>query len=145
MMTMWSTDPALDRVFDEALRSALKGAAHEPTFQAATDISERDDEYRFELDVPGVKRDDVEIALEHHMLTIRGERRFQRSENEKVTCGRPQGSFAVSYVLPDGIDGDQLTADLADGVLTVRVPKPPKAQRRKIPIAGSPEQKHLGG
>jgi Hsp20/alpha crystallin family len=57
-------------------------------------------------------------------------------ESDKATRGRPSGPFAASYELPEGIDGENLTAGLADGVLTVRVPKQPNVQPRKIAIGG---------
>jgi HSP20 family protein len=91
-----------------------------------------------------VKLDDLEITLENRVLAVRGVRRLERDENEKVTGGRPHGPFAVSCALPEGIEGDNLTADLADGVLTVRVPKQPKVQPRRIPIGSGADRKHLG-
>ena len=144
MMTAWTAIPNLDRVFDDALRAAFRNGGSRAAFPVAADIRERNDEYSFQLDVPGVKLDDLEITLENRVLAIRGVRRFERGENEKVTFGRPHGPFAVSYALPEGIEGDNLTADLADGVLTVRVPKQPKVQPRRIPIGSRTEGKHLG-
>jgi HSP20 family protein len=145
MMTTWGAIPTLDRVFDEAFRSALRTRGDRSTFPVAADISEKKEEYTFQLDVPGVKIDDVEITLENRVLAIKGVRRLERGQNEKVTWGRPHGRFAVSYVLPVGIEGENPTADLADGVLTVRVPKQPKVQPRRIPIGSGADPKHLGG
>ena len=51
----------------------------------------------------------------------------------------------MSYALPDGIEGENLTADLTDGVLTIRVPKHPKAQPRKIPIGSRSDRKQIVG
>jgi len=134
MMTTRSTVPTLDRVFDEIVRSAFSGGADPEPFTVGADIREDDSEYTFQFDVPGVKVDDLEITLANRVLAVRGARRFEAGRNEKVARGRPHGPFAVSYSLPDSIDDEKLTADLADGVLTVRVPKHPKAQPRKIPI-----------
>ncbi len=144
MTTMWNVVPALDRAFDEAVRSAFRGGPTTAAFPVAADIREKNDAYTVDLDVPGVKQGDLEITVTNRVLTIKGARRFEAGENEKVTWGRPYGEFAVSYGLPDGIEGDALTADLADGVLTIRVPKLPKAQPRKIPIGSGAEPKHLG-
>jgi HSP20 family protein len=144
MMT-WSSIPTLDRVLDEALRSALRSEGEGAAFPVAADIRERNDGYTFQLDVPGVNRDDLEITLDRRVLTIRGMRRFERGQDEKVTSSRPYGSFVASYALPEGIEGENLTAELADGVLTVRVPKEAKAQARKIPIGSGADPKHLGG
>ena len=144
MMTTWSAIPTLDRVFDAALRSPFRSGSAKATFPVAADIREKNDEYTFQLDVPGVKREDLEITLDNHVLAIQGVRRYERGENEKVTLGRPYGSFAVSYALPDGIEGASLTAELADGVLTVRVPKQPNAQPRRIPVGSGADRNRLG-
>ena len=134
MMTTRSAVPTLDRVFDEVVRSAFRGGADTEPFTVGADIRESESEYTFQFDVPGVKVEELEITLTNRVLAVRGARRFEAGENEKVSRGRPHGPFAVSYSLPDSIDGESLTADLADGVLTIRVPKHPKAQPRKIPI-----------
>jgi HSP20 family protein len=88
----------------------------------------------FHCDVPGVKQEDLEVTLENHVLTIKGTRRFDGKESEQVMLGRGYGAFSRSFTLPDALDDDHLTANLADGVLTVRIPKEPKAQPRKIAI-----------
>jgi len=58
--------------------------------------------------------------------------------------GRAYGTFTRSFTLPDSVDDNALVASLADGVLTVRVPKHAKARPRKIEIKGGPDPKHLG-
>jgi HSP20 family protein len=139
MMTTRSTVPTLERVFDEVVRSAFRGGADTEPFTMAADIRENEREYTFQFDVPGVKVDDLEITLANRVLAVRGARHFEGGENEKVARGRPHGRFAVSYSLPDSIEGEKMTADLADGVLTIRVPKHPKAQPRRIPISREAE------
>ena len=134
MMTARNAVPTLDRVFDEVVRAAFRGQSDAEPFTVAADIRENDRGYTFQFDVPGVKADDLEITLTNRVLSVRGTRRFESGENEKVARGRPQGPFGASYSLPDGIEGESLTADLADGVLTIHVPKHPRAQPRKIPI-----------
>ena len=141
MMTTWSAIPTLDRVFDEVLRSAFRGGADATTSAVAADIRETNEAYTFQFDVPGVKAENVAITLTDRVLEIRGTRYFEAGQNEKVTRGRPHGPFAMSYALPTTVDGENLSADLADGVLTIRVPKHPKAQPRRIPIANGTERK----
>jgi len=145
MMTTWSAIPTLDRVFDEVLRSAFKGGVDTGGFPVAADVHERSDAYTFQFDVPGVKAEDLEITVENRKLSIRGVRHFVGEESERAACSRPHGRFAASYALPDGIEGDDLTADLADGVLTIRVPKPPKTQPRRIPIGSGSDRKQIVG
>jgi HSP20 family protein len=141
MMTIWGAIPSLDRVLDEATRAAPRsGRAVAPAFPIAADLRETPDAYVVQADLPGVKLEDLELTLERHVLVLRGQRRFEQGPHERVTCGRPHGPFAASYALPEGIDGERLTADLADGVLTIRVPKQPQVQARKIPIASGDQR-----
>jgi HSP20 family protein len=142
MMTKWSAIPVLGRVFEEGLRSSPWG------FEGATsavpaDIFETDSEYTFQLDVPGVKIEDLQITLTDRVLAVRGVRHFEAEKSDKGTRGRPSRPFAVSYELPEGIDGENLTAGLSDGVLTVRVPKQPKMQPRKIAIGSRTDGEHV--
>jgi HSP20 family protein len=141
--TTWEAFPSLDRVFDEAIRSTRRGRAEGPSFPIAADVREKSDEYTLELDVPGVKLEDLEITLMNRELTIRGARRFEAGRDEKVTRGRPYGPFAVTFTLPQSVEGDALTAGLAEGVLSIHVPKQPKAKPRKVPIESGVERKSL--
>jgi HSP20 family protein len=134
----------LDRVFDDVMRSAFGYATAASTFTPAVDIRENDKEFLFHVDVPGVRRDDIDVTLEDRVLTIKGSRRFDASENEKLILSRSYGDFALAYTLPETIDGDKLSAELADGVLTIHVPKHPKAQPKKILIGGGNSAPQLG-
>jgi HSP20 family protein len=134
----------LDRVFDDVMRSALgNGYATTAALKPAVDVVERENEFVFHLDVPGVRREDLELTLENRVLSIKGSRKYEAHENEKVSLGRSYGAFALSYTLPEHINSEQLAADLADGVLTIRVPKHEKAQPRRIQIADSSASNQL--
>jgi HSP20 family protein len=91
-------------------------------------------------DLPGLKRDDVEIELKDNVLTISGER---RTESEQKVDGyyrveRATGGFSRSLTLPEGIDPEGIAADFSDGVLEVRIPKPEERKPHRISIgAGS--------
>lgn len=141
MLTTWDAVSTLDRMLDDVMGSALGTAKSVSTFAPAIDVRTSDDAIVFHCDVPGVKHEDLEVTLENHVLTIKGARKFDGRENERVMLGRSYGAFSRSFTLPDSLDDEHLTADLADGVLTIRIPKPPKAQPRRIPIgAGASKQ-----
>lgn len=144
MLTTWDAVSTLDRMFDDVMGSTFGTAMHSRTFDPATDVRTSDDEIVFVCDVPGVKQEDLDITLENHVLTISGTRRLDRKEGEHVVLGRSYGSFRRAYTLPDSLDDQNLAASLADGVLTVRIPKHPKAKPRKIPIGGGNGTKQLG-
>lgn len=143
MLATWNAVSTLDRMFDDVMGSAFGTATSNRTFNPAIDVRASDTEVALVCDVPGVKQEDLEITLANHVLTIKGTRRFDTQENEQVMLGRAYGSFSRSYTLPDALDDEKLVAQLADGVLTIRIPKLPKAQPRKIPIGGSMDAKQL--
>lgn len=147
MLATWNAVSTLDRMFDDVMGSAFGTAMNNRTFEPAVDVRATDTEVALVCDVPGVKQEDLEITLANHVLTIKGTRRFETNDNEQVMLGRAYGAFSRSYTLPDALDDEKLVAQLADGVLTVRIPKLPKAQPRKIQIgtgaAGPNDAKQL--
>ena len=120
----------LDQTFIGALPIAEDGIPGVPP----VDVEETDDAYVVAAEVPGVKRDDVNIELVGNELTINGEIK----ERERVGVLRKRtrrlGRFEYRVVLPDHVDGDKVEAKLDDGMLSVRVPKAQRAQRRKIEV-----------
>ncbi len=143
MFTAWDAVSTLDRMFNDVMGSALGTATNSRTFDPAIDVRANDDEVVFTCDVPGVKQEDLEITLENRVLTIKGARRFDSRENEQVMLGRAYGAFSRAFTLPDYLDEKNLAANLADGVLTVRIPKHPMARPKKIQIGGGSDAKQL--
>jgi HSP20 family protein len=143
MLTGWNGVSTLDRMFDDVMGAMLGTATSTRTFDPSIDVHASDNEVVFVCDVPGVKRDDLEVALENHVLTIKGARKFEGKEDEQVMLGRTYGSFSRSYTLPEYVDDDKLAAHLADGVLTIRIPKQAKAKPRKIQIFNGHDSKRL--
>jgi HSP20 family protein len=143
MLTAWNAVSTLDRMLDDVMGTAFGTATNWRTFEPAIDVHTNDDEVRFVCDVPGVKQEDLEVTLENHVLTIKGARQFDGKENEQVMLGRAYGTFSRTFTLPDSLDEDNLAANLADGVLTVRIPKQAKAKPRRIQIGGGDGAKQL--
>lgn len=144
MMNTWNAVQALDRMFDDVMGSAFGTATNNRSFDPAIDVRSNDTEVTLVWDMPGIKQEDLEITLANHVLTIKGTRRFDGKENEQVMLGRAYGSFTRSYNLPESLDEGKLGAELADGVLTVRIPKLPEAQPRKIQVTMGSNTKQLG-
>jgi HSP20 family protein len=101
------------------------------------DIEEEDDAYVIEAEVPGVKRDDVKIDLVGREMTISGEIKERERKGILRRQTRRVGQFEYRVILPDEVDGDGVEAKLKDGVLSVRVPKAERAQRRRIEVKPS--------
>lgn len=106
-------------------------------WRPAADVEETADAYLVELELPGVKGDDVTVEFGGGQLTVSG----QVKERERVgflrSRTRQVGRFDYRVDLPAEVDEDNVTASLTDGVLTVRVPKTERARQRKIPIKSS--------
>jgi HSP20 family protein len=143
MLNTWNAVATLDRMFDDVMGSAFGTATNSRTFDPAVDVRANDTEIYLTWDMPGIKQEDLEITLANHVLTVKGTRRFDGKENEQVMLGRPYGSFTRAYTLPESLDEHQLSAELADGVLTIRIPKLPEAQPRKIQISAGSTPKQL--
>jgi HSP20 family protein len=125
------------RIMDALLGDTLGGfdtgtRGFAPTFE----VKETKDAYVFKADLPGVPDKDVEIQMTGNVLTISGERRQENAqEGERYfAVERTYGRFTRSFSLPDGTDAENISADMKDGVLSVRVPKRPEVQPKKITI-----------
>lgn len=143
MLTAWDAVSTLDRMFDDVMGSTFGAATNSKTFSPPIDVRANDSEMVFICDVPGLKRDDLEVTIDNHVLTLRGTRKFETSEDEQVMLGRAYGSFQRAFALPDYLDDANLDAHLADGVLTIRIPKHAKAKPRKIQIGNGSSSKRL--
>jgi HSP20 family protein len=98
------------------------------------DIEEQDDAYVIEAEVPGVKKDDVNIELISNELMITGEIKEREREGILRKRTRRIGRFEYRVRLPEQVDPDNVEAKLKDGVLSVRVPKHEHAERRRIQV-----------
>ena len=108
------------------------------TFAPAVDITEEKDSLVVRAELAGVKSDDVHIELESNILTLRGEKRSEHTEQKDGVhrVERWFGSFSRQFVLPKGVEADKIDAAMKDGVLTVRIPKKaePKTQRIAVKV-----------
>jgi HSP20 family protein len=108
-----------------------------PTFTPSFDVVENKDSYVFKADVPGVKKDDLEITTSGNRVQISGKRdtEHETKTDTVYTYERQYGSFCRAFTLPDGADLDHAKSELKDGVLTLVIPKVSAAQAKKIPIS----------
>jgi len=98
------------------------------------DVEEADDAYVVEAELPGVKREDVNIELIGNELTITGQIKQREPKGTVRRRSRRTGRFEYRVTLPDHVDADKIDANLVEGVLTVRVPKSERVQRRTIEV-----------
>jgi len=117
------------------LEQTFGGMLDEPAgWIPAVDIEELEDAYVVEAEVPGVKREDVNIELSGNELTISGEIKVREREGVIRRRTRRVGEFEFRVVLPNEVNAEGIEAKLNDGVLTVRIPKAERAERRRIEV-----------
>jgi len=94
-------------------------------WRPAANITENDKEYTIKADLPEVKKDDIDVSVANGVLTLSGERRYEKSSDDEKEHRREtfHGTFQRSFALPDDVDVDKIKADTRDGVLVVRLPK----------------------
>ncbi|KTD41438.1 Hsp20/alpha crystallin family protein [Legionella parisiensis] len=100
------------------------------------DIKEEKDRFVVLADIPGVKIEDIDISLEQHVLTLKGERHFEKSEERSgyTRRERTQGQFYRRFSLPQTADDSKITARYTHGVLEILIPKKEAATEKKIAI-----------
>lgn len=112
-----------------------------PTRPAAMPIDayRKGDEFLIHFDLPGVDASSIDLTVEKNVLTVHAERKRAESDDIELVVGeRPHGIFSRQLFLGETLDADALTADYADGVLTLRVPVAEKARPRRVQVnAGS--------
>ena len=106
------------------------------TWVPPVDVAETQDRILVRAEVPGMKQEDIQIEFENGLLTIRGERKIEKSE--QLTWHRVEriyGNFSRSFTLPRSIDAEKITASYREGVLEIEVPKREEAKPKQIRIA----------
>jgi HSP20 family protein len=112
----------MNRLFN-TVEQRVEGPAVD--FVPAVNTREADDAYYIEVDLPGVKKEDISIDVNDNVLTISGERKIEeeRKDEEFYRVESVYGKFERSFTLPEDVDADKIEAEAKDGVLTVKIPK----------------------
>ena len=133
----------MNRLFDDVFNSdfaqpQLGIASEAAVLMPRMEVRETDQELRVVVELPGVTEKDIDVALDDDVLTIRGEKKMERTETQENMqfSERSYGTFQRSFAVPDGVDRDNVTANFANGVLTITMPKTAKAleQQKKIEV-----------
>jgi len=119
-----------NELFDRSQESNLTSWA------PAVDIFENEHELVVKADLPDVKPEELDIRVENNILTIRGERKFEKKVDEKnyLRVERSYGSFARSFALANTVNSEAIKADYKDGVLTLTIPKREEAKPKQIRV-----------
>ncbi len=129
----------LNRIFSrspsraESSQESLTVADWSPS----ADITETDEAYVIKAEIPGVKKEDVKVAIQDGMLTTQGERKMEKEEKGKkfhrVECS--YGSFMRSFRMPEDADENSVKAEFKDGILNVTLAKSAKAKPKSVNVA----------
>lgn len=127
----------LNRVFNRAsLPVDQKSSLKLTDWAPSVDILETAEDFQVKAELPEVKKEDVKVNVSDGMLRIEGERKFDKEDKTKKwhRVERFYGSFMRTFALPDGVEADKVRAEFKDGLLTVRLPKSPKALPRPVDV-----------
>jgi HSP20 family protein len=102
----------------------------------SVDISEDEKEFLVKAELPEVKKEDIKVNVENGVLTITGERKFEKEEKSKKyhRIERAYGNFMRSFTLPEAVKADKVAAEFKDGVLHVRIPKDESAKPKSVAV-----------
>ena len=129
----------IDRLFEDFTRGSEVAGQAQVTLVPSMDVTETDNEIVISAEMPGLKRDDVQITIDDGILTIRGEKRVEREEGSEQdknyhVSERSYGVFVRALQLPAGVDPSKVAATMSNGVLRISIPKPANSQPKKIEV-----------
>jgi HSP20 family protein len=130
----------VNRLFGDVL-DQTREESNLTSWAPAVDIHETEHELIVKADLPGVDPKDLDIRVENNLLTIRGERKFEKKVNEDnyLRVERAYGSFSRSFSLANTVNPEAIQADYQNGVLTLNIPKREEAKPKQIKVnVGTP-------
>ena len=135
---LFTLQDRMNRLFEEAADRRTSAPEREGDIERAdwipaADVYEDEREYLLALDLPGIKRDGLDVGLDDGRLVIRGERAAPAGLHAR-RAERPQGRFVRTFSLPDAVDRGRISADYKDGVLLLHLPKRDERQGRRTKI-----------
>jgi HSP20 family protein len=127
----------VNRLFNETV---LRGQGEDSaltTWSPAVDIYETENELVVKADLPDVAEKDIDVRVENNLLTIRGERKFEKSvsEDNYLRVERSYGAFSRSFSLPNTVNAEAIHAAYKNGVLTVTMPKREESKPRQVKVS----------
>jgi HSP20 family protein len=142
-ITRWEPFGGLSTLHDQVNRlfnqTLFRGQGEESaltTWAPSVDIYETPNELVVKADLPDVTEKDIDVRVENNLLTIRGERKFEKniSEDNYLRVERSYGSFSRSFSLPNTVNTESIHAEYKNGVLTVKLPKREESKPRQVKV-----------
>jgi len=128
---------SLNRMFDIALNG--EPLTHSGWVPAVDILETAEKDVIVKAELPEMKREDIKVAFENNVLTIEGERAYDKGDETRDTYHRVErgyGAFRRSFTMPSAVDASRIEADYRDGVLTVKLPRREESRPRQIQVNG---------
>lgn len=139
--TLWDVQREVNRLFENASRPANVAST------LPAEVVESDSDVRIMIEIPGMDPADIELTVENNVLTVCGEKRWQKeegtAENDYHLMERRYGRFARGFTLPSRVNAGAIDASYDKGILTVRLPKSEEAKPRRIEVRSGTEAKQI--
>jgi HSP20 family protein len=125
----------VNRLFESSLQGRSDSSAI-TTWAPAVDIFETENELVLKADLPDINEKDLDVRVENNMLTVRGERKFEKKVEKEsyLRVERAYGSFSRSFSLPNTVNTEAINAEYKNGVLTVELPKRAESKPKQVKV-----------
>jgi HSP20 family protein len=112
------------------------------TFAPPVDVYEDEHSVTLKIEVPGIDEKDIDVRIENNVLTVHGERKFEKEEKEENfrRVERQYGSFTRTFTLPTTVDAEKVSANYDKGILKIALPKKAEAKPKQIKVNVSSEK-----
>jgi HSP20 family protein len=126
----------LNRLFEEQYGTEREESLTAGAFVPPVDIYEDEHSIQLKLEVPGIEQKDLEVKVENNVLTVSGERKFEKEEKEENfrRVERRYGSFVRSFTLPNTVSTEDVSADYSNGMLKIKLGKRAEAKPKQIKV-----------
>ena len=125
----------LDRVFESSFSSFFRPLGSLNRWNPAVDVYQDNDQFTVYVELPGLKKEEIEISLNGDTLTIGGERKSEANADQGFRTERYFGKFQRSLTLPVPVNSEKVNATYKDGILKVVLPKAEEAKPKQIPVS----------
>ena len=136
MLSVWDPFADLNRIQREFEKSYFGPRTRPADFAPAVDVQEDAENLVLRAELPGVKKEDVDVSVDSNVLTLKGVRKLEKEEEGRRyhRIERSYGTFVRQFQIPSNIDATKIDASLNDGVLTLKLAKKQELKPRKIDV-----------
>ena len=130
------TSKTFDNWFDNLFNYPACEVESESAFIPRVDIKEEKDSVSITFELPGLDKSDIKVLVKDNVLSVSGERKFEKEEKENgyLRSEIRSGSFSRSFTLPDYVDEEKIQADYKNGMLVIRMPKVEEVKPKEIDV-----------